>query len=45
MTQGNKTMYDGDDINIDKIDIDDRSNILILLEDIPIGIPLLYSKK
>ena len=45
MTQGNKTLYDGDDINIDKIDIENRSDILILLEDIPIGIPLLYSKK
>lgn len=45
MTHGNKTVYDGDDISIDKIDIEDKSNILILLEDIPIGIPLVYSNK
>ena len=45
MTHGNKTVYDGDDINIDKIDIEDKSNILVLLEDIPIGIPLVYSQK
>lgn len=43
MTQGNKTVYDGDDISIDKIDIQDKNDILILLEDIPIGIPLIYS--
>jgi len=45
MTHGNKTVYDGDDISIDKIDIEDKTNILILLEDIPIGIPLVYSSK
>ncbi len=45
MTHGNKTVYDGDDINIDKINIEDKNNILILLEDVPIGIPLLYIKK
>lgn len=45
MTQGNKTVYDGDDINIDKIDPENKSNILVLLEDVPIGIPLLYYKK
>lgn len=45
MTQGNKTIYDGDDINIDTIDIDDKNNILVLLEDIPIGVPVLYSQK
>jgi ubiquitin-activating enzyme E1 len=43
MTQGNKTVYDGDDISIDKIDIEDKTNILVLLEDIPIGIPLVFS--
>ena len=45
MTQGNKTVYDGDDISIDKIDIGDNTDILILLEDIPIGIPLMYSQE
>jgi len=43
MTQGNKTVYDGDDICIDKIDIGNKTDILILLEDIPIGIPLMFS--
>lgn len=41
MTHGNKTVYDGDDISIDIIDINDKSNILVLLEDVPIGIPVL----
>ena len=41
MTHGNKTVYDGDDISIDIIDVNDKSNILVLLEDIPIGIPVL----
>lgn len=45
MTQGNKTIYDGDDINIDTIDIYDKNDILVLLEDIPIGIPVMYSHK
>ena len=45
MTHGNKTIYDGDDINIDKIDLEDQNNILVLLEDIPIGIPLLCLHK
>jgi len=45
MTHGNKTVYDGDDICIDKIDIEDKSDILILLEDIPIGILLFYSQE
>lgn len=43
MTCGNKTIYDGDEINISKLDNlekSDLSNILILLEDIPIGIPI-----
>lgn len=43
MTHGNKTVYDGDDISIDTIDTNDKSNILVLLEDIPIGIPVLVS--
>lgn len=42
MTQGNKTVYDGDDISIDVIDTNDKSNILVLLEDVPIGIPVLF---
>ena len=41
MTQGNKTIYDGDDISINTIDANDKSNILVLLEDVPIGIPVL----
>jgi ubiquitin-activating enzyme E1 len=41
MTQGNKTIYDGDEINIENIDKISDENILILLEDIPIGIPVL----
>lgn len=41
MTHGNKTIYDGDDISINIIDTNDKSNILVLLEDIPIGIPVL----
>ncbi len=44
ITQGNKTVYDGDDISIDKIDLEDKNSILILLEDIPLGIPLVYSQ-
>ena len=40
MTCGNKTVYDGDDICIGKFEKDDMSNILVLLEDIPIGIPV-----
>lgn len=43
MTQGNKTVYDGDDISIDIIDANDKSNILVLLEDVPIGIPVLFN--
>jgi len=43
MTQGNKTVYDGDDISIDVIDVNDKSNILVLLEDVPIGIPVLFN--
>lgn len=45
MTQGNKTVYDGDDINMNQIDLEDKNNILVLLEDIPIGIPILYNKQ
>lgn len=41
MTHGNKTIYDGDDISINIIDTNDKSNILVLLEDVPIGIPVL----
>lgn len=41
ITCGNITIYDGDSINIDCIDNLDTNNILILLEDIPIGIPLI----
>lgn len=40
MTMGNMTIFDGDEINISKIDKLNNSNILLLLEDIPIGIPL-----
>jgi ubiquitin-activating enzyme E1 len=43
MTQGNKTVYDGDDISIDVIDTNNKSNILVLLEDVPIGIPVLFN--
>lgn len=43
MTHGNKTVYDGDDISIDIIDANDKSNILVLLEDVPIGIPVLFN--
>ena len=43
MTQGNKTVYNGDDILIDVIDANDKSNILVLLEDLPIGIPVLFN--
>jgi ubiquitin-activating enzyme E1 len=39
ITLGNKTVYDGDDISINILDIND--NILVLLENIPIGIPLI----
>lgn len=39
ITLGNKTAYDGDEISINKIDTGE--SILILLEDIPIGIPVL----
>lgn len=42
MTLGNKTVYDGDDISISVIDARDKSNILVLLEDVPIGIPVLF---
>lgn len=45
MTQGNKIVFDGDEINIEQIDLEDKNNIQILLEDIPMGIPLLYIKK
>ena len=38
MTCGNKTIFDGDEISIGKLNKLDTSNILILLEDIPIGI-------
>jgi ubiquitin-activating enzyme E1 len=43
MTCGNKTVFDGDEISIGKLDLldsSDKSNILVLLEDIPIGIPV-----
>jgi ubiquitin-activating enzyme E1 len=43
MTCGNKTVFDGDEISIgklDKLDESDIRNILVLLEDIPIGIPV-----
>jgi ubiquitin-activating enzyme E1 len=42
ITHGNKTVYDGDDINIHKIDLFDKNSVLILLEDIPIGIPIMF---
>ena len=41
MTSGNSTVYDGDTININFIE--KKSNILVLLEDIPIGISVLIS--
>jgi ubiquitin-activating enzyme E1 len=40
MTCGNKTIFDGDEISISKLDKSDASNILVLLEDVPIGIPV-----
>jgi len=40
MTSSNKTIFDGDEININKINEEDKNNLLILLEDVPIGIPL-----
>ena len=43
MTCGNKTVYDGDEISIDNIDFNKDEDLLVLLEDIPIGIPLIYS--
>jgi ubiquitin-activating enzyme E1 len=45
MTHGNKTIYDGDDIYIDIIDPDDKNTILVLLEDIPIGLVVLLEQK
>jgi ubiquitin-activating enzyme E1 len=44
ITCGNATIFDGDDITIDNINNLDLSNILILLEDIPFGIPVFYKK-
>lgn len=43
MTHGQKTVYDGDDISIKNIDPDDKSDLLVLLEEIPIGIPIIYN--
>jgi ubiquitin-activating enzyme E1 len=43
MTQGNKTVYDGDDISINTIEPNHKSSVLVLLEDIPIGIPILFN--
>jgi len=40
MTCGNKTVFDGDEISIGTLDKSETNNILILLEDIPIGIPV-----
>lgn len=40
MTCGNKTVFDGDDISISKLEKENTSNILVLLEDIPFGIPV-----
>jgi len=40
MTMGNMTLFDGNEINISKVDKSNSSNVLILLEDIPIGIPV-----
>ncbi len=42
MTHGNKTVFDGDDIYIDTIDLEDKSPVLLLLDDIPIGIPVVF---
>jgi hypothetical protein len=41
MTCGNKTVYDGEEINIDNLNNEDKSNLFVLIEDIPIGIPIL----
>ena len=38
MTCGNKTVFDGDDIIIGKLEKENTSKILVLLEDIPLGI-------
>lgn len=43
MTHGNKTLYDGDDISIETIDLTDKSDILVLLEDIEIGVPIHFN--
>ena len=40
MTINNKTVYDGEEININTFQKDNINNILILLEDIQIGIPV-----
>jgi ubiquitin-activating enzyme E1 len=40
MTCGNKTVFDGDDISISKLEKENKSNLLVLLEDIPFGIPI-----
>ena len=40
ITSGDKTVYDGDNINIQILTESDANNILILLEDIPMGIPV-----
>lgn len=45
MTLGNKTLYDGDDILITTIEPEEKTNMLVLLEDIPIGIPVLFDSK
>lgn len=40
MTCGNKTIFDGDEISVNKLEKSNVSNLLILLEEIPIGIPV-----
>jgi ubiquitin-activating enzyme E1 len=42
MTQGNNTIYDGDDIVVNTI-CNRNENLLILIEDVSIGIPLYFS--
>ena len=37
MTCGNKTIYDGDNISINTIE-ENNSNLLILFENVPIGV-------
>lgn len=44
MIQGSKTIYDGEDICIEKIDPNNKDDVVVLLEDINFGIPVFYQK-